>query len=396
MILPSQSASATASLISQYPPATQHQIALITRRLLVLGFAGAFTRMVEGPVVCTFYFKPQGDSQFSRVMNKEEELAGALSVESVRVERLLGEIAIALPRADRQTIYFDKCIHTMMTSEATASMMLPLLMGQSPDGTYLYTDLASQPHLLVAGATGSGKSVFVSQLICSLSLFRRPDDLEFILVDTKNLDLVLFKPLEHVRFILNTIPDIRAVLSELLNEVRFRNGQMSGVARNIGEWNRMYGDIDKRMKYKVVIIDELADVFDQDEAMLRPFPRKERPPSIQELLKQIAQIARAAGIHLIGATQRPSVDTLPGDIKTNFPARVSFKLPSQIDSRVIIDEKGAESLLGKGDYLYKVSGNDTVKRAHSAYVTMGDIATIIEQNEMIRRSYAKDYEAENR
>jgi len=386
-MLPSQQANNLANVIAQYPEATQKQIALLTRRLLVLGFAGAFTRMVEGPVVCTFYFKPQGDSQFSRVMNKEEELAGALSVESVRVERLLGEIAIALPRKDRQLIEFDKCIHTMMTSPITASMNLPLLMGQSPDGEYLYADLAIQPHLLVAGATGSGKSVFTSQLICSLSLFRDTDTLEFILVDTKNLDLVLFKPLEHVKYIINNIPDTRAVLQELLREVRFRNGQMSGVARNIGEWNTLYGGLEKRMKYKVVIVDELADVFDQDNTLLRPIPRKERPPSIQELLKQIAQIARAAGIHLIGATQRPSVEVLPGDIKTNFPARVSFKLPTQIDSRVILDEKGAESLLGRGDYLYKVAGNDTVKRAHSAFVSMTDIVTIIEQNSEIRRSY---------
>jgi S-DNA-T family DNA segregation ATPase FtsK/SpoIIIE len=162
---------------------------------------------------------------------------------------------------------------------------------------------------------------------------------------------------------------------------------MSGVARNIGEWNQLYGGLEKRMKYKVVIVDELADVFDQDNTLLRPIPRKERPPSIQELLKQIAQIARAAGIHLIGATQRPSVEVLPGDIKTNFPARVSFKLPTQIDSRVILDEKGAESLLGRGDYLYKVAGNDIVKRAHSAFVSMTDIVTIIEQNSEIRRQY---------
>ncbi len=386
-MLPSQQANSLANAIAQYPEATRQQIALLTRRLLVLGFAGAFTRMVEGPVVCTFYFKPQGDSQFSRVLNKEEELAGALSVESVRVERLLGEISIALPRPDRQLICFDKCIHTMMTSPITANMALPLLMGQSPDGEYLYADLSLQPHLLVAGATGSGKSVFTAQLVCSLSLFRDTDTLEFILVDTKNLDLVLFKPLEHVKYIINNIPDTRAVLQELLREVRFRNSQMSGVARNIGEWNTLYGGFEKRMKYKVLIVDELADVFDQDNTLLRPIPRKERPPSIQELLKQIAQIARAAGIHLIGATQRPSVEVLPGDIKTNFPARVSFKLPTQIDSRVILDEKGAESLLGRGDYLYKVSGNDTVKRAHSAFVSMTDIVTIIEQNSEIRRSY---------
>lgn len=387
MILPSERKSQAESILSQYPEEVQRRVGLLTRRLLVLQFPATFTRLIRGPIVETFYFKPIGDGKYSNIFNKEEEIAGALSVESVRIERLLGEIAIALPRTDRQTIAFDKCIHELMTSEETKHMALPLLMGQNPAGEYLYADLASQPHLLIAGATGSGKSVFTSQLICSLALFRSPDDLEFILVDTKNLDLVLFKSLEHTHFILSQIEDIRAVLMELLREVRFRNEQMSGLARNIREWNSMNAGLAKAMKYKILIIDEMADVFDTDDSILSRFKKSERPPSIQGLLKQIAQIARAAGIHLIGATQRPSVEVLPGDIKTNFPARVSFKLPSQIDSRVIIDEKGAETLLGKGDYLYKVSGSDTVKRAHSAFVTMNDIARIIDQNEMIRRSY---------
>jgi len=169
---------------------------------------------------------------------------------------------------------------------------------------------------------------------------------------------------------------------------------MSGLARNIREWNQLQtgASINPRnclstMKYKVLIVDELADVFMQDEAELSRIERKLRPPTIEFLLQQISQISRAAGVHLILATQRPSVDVLPGTIKNNFPARVCFKVPASVDSRVVLDTVGAENLLGMGDYLYKIAGSDTVKRAHSAFVSMNDIANIIAQNEQIRRQY---------
>jgi S-DNA-T family DNA segregation ATPase FtsK/SpoIIIE len=357
--------------------------------MLTLGFSNFFTRMVEGPVVRTFYFQPVGEPRFSSILNKEEELAGSLAVESVRVERLLGELFVSVPRSDRQVIQFDSCLHKMMTSELTRDMVLPLLLGQSTEGEHLYADLAQQPHLLVAGATNSGKSVFTAQLICSLALYRSPAELEFILVDTKNLDLVLFKGLPHCKFVLDNITDLRSELTALLEEVRLRNAQMSGLARNIREWNGQQSVYeDKKMKYKVLIIDELADVLDQDAGALAQIDRRIRPPSIHVLLKQIAQISRAAGVHLILATQRPSVKILSGDIKANLPARVCFKLPSSIDSRVVLDEVGAENLLGMGDYLYKIAGADTVKRAHSAFVSMNNIAMLIDQNEQIRRQYA--------
>ncbi len=385
-MLPSEAAQAQSALLAAYPPLVQKQVAILTRKMLVLGFGALFTRMVEGPVVRTFYFRPLGEPKFSSILNKEEELAGSLAVESVRIERFLGELTISVPRSDRQLIKFDECLHKMMISPVTAGMALPLLMGQSTVGEHLYADLAVQPHLLIAGATNSGKSVYTAQLICSLALFRNEDELEFILVDTKNLDLVLFRGLGHVKYVLDNISDLRAALLLLLEEVRLRNQQMSGLCRNIREWNSMNDD--KPMKYKVLVIDELADVLDQDAGFLSQIERKMRPPSIHSLLKTIAQISRAAGVHLILATQRPSVKILSGDIKANFPARVCFKLPSSVDSRVVLDENGAENLLGMGDYLYKIAGSDTTKRAHSAFVSIKDIATIIDQNEVIRRQYA--------
>ena len=384
-MLPSEEANKQRELLASYSLEVQKQVGILTRKMLILGFPAKFTKLIEGPIVRTFYFSPLGDGKFASVLSKSDELAGTLSVESVRVERQLGEIAIAVPREDRQLIEFDKCLHTMLTSNETKEMQLPLLLGQSTDGRYLYADLAAQPHLLIAGTTGAGKSIFTAQVICSLALFRSPEELELILVDTKNLDLVMFRGLEHVKYVLSEIEDIRAMLVMLLQEVRLRNQEMSGVARNIREWNSLSS---RKMQYKILIMDELADVLDQDEAVLRPLKKSERPPAILDLLQQVAQISRAAGVHLILATQRPSVDILPGRIKTNFPARVSFKLPTQADSRVILDENGAESLLGAGDYLYKIAGSDTVKRAHSAFVSTVDIATILAQNEMIRRQYA--------
>ena len=385
-MLPSEAAKAQQQLISSYPVEAQAQIHKITAKLAYLGFPAIFTRMVEGPVVRTFYFKPTEAFKFQSIFSKEEELAGTLAVESVRISRELGECAIAVPRKDRELIRFDQCLHKMLTSEETASMALPLLMGQNTKGEHLYADLASQPHLLIAGATGSGKSIYTAQLICSLALFRTPSELEFTLVDTKNLDLVLFRSLGHVKYVIDNIADLRAALAELLEEVRRRNKQMSGVARSIKEWNALGAG--KPMKYKILIVDELADIVDTDSSYLAQFKKSERPPAIQDLLKQIAQISRAAGVHLVMATQRPSIKVTPGDFKTNLPARVCFKLPTMADSRVILDENGAENLLGLGDYLYKVTGSDTVRRAHSAFVSMTDIATIIAQHEQIRNQYA--------
>ena len=390
-MLPSEHAAVMAAvqaeLLSHYPPHVTAQVNILTKKMYVLGFTAAFTRMVEGPIVRTFYFKPAGEPKFSCILNQAEELAGSLAVESVRIERQLGELSISVPREDRQTIHFDDCLHNMMTSPTTANMALPLLMGQSTTGEHLYADLSNQPHLLIAGATNSGKSVYTAQLICSLALFRSSKELEFILVDTKNLDLILFRELDHVKYVLNNVEDLRANLEELLADVRLRNAEMSGMARNIKEWNALQVRESDKMKHKVLIIDELADVFDQDVGILRGMPAKLRPPSIHSLLKQIAQISRAAGVHLILATQRPSVKILSGDVKANFPARVCFKLPSSFDSRVVIDENGAENLLGMGDYLYKIAGSDTVKRAHSAFVSMTNIATIITQCDEIRRQY---------
>jgi len=369
------------------PQEAQEQVGRLSAKMVILGFPAFFERLEEGPVVRTFFYKPSIGALFSKILSKEEELAGTLSVEAVMIERVSGLVAIAVPRSDRKLIRFDSCIHDMLNSEELRKdMALPLLMGLTPNGQHLYADLQVQPHLLLSGATGSGKSIFISQLVASLALFRSPKELTISLVDTKQLDLVLFKGLPHVRKIVTEVEDLRIMLERDLAEIRRRTELMSGLARNIKEWNALNGD--EKLKYKIIIIDEFADVLAQDEALWAGIPKKDRPSSIASLVKQIAQISRAAGIHLICATQRPSVQVFSGDLKTNFPARICFKLPTMADSRVVLDENGAENLLGRGDYLYKIAGSDTLRRAHSAFMSMEDIAMVLSQHEEIRRQYS--------
>jgi len=369
------------------PAQVQQQVGKLSHKMLILGFAAFFEKLEEGPLVRTFYFQPSEGSLFSKILNKEEELAGTLHVESVRIERNAGLVAIEVPREDRQVIRFDSCLHELLTSPQVRDMQLPLLMGQNTRGDYLYADLAAQPHLLISGSTGSGKSVFTSQIIASLALFKSPRDLSFTLVDTKKLDLVFFEDLDHVSSVIREVEDLRSALESALKEVRRRTELMSGFARNIAEWNNLSLSAGQRLKYKVIIIDEFADVIQQDEILWAGTPKKDRPTSIETLTKQIAAISRAAGIHLIIATQRPSVKVITGDLKANFPARICFKLPTMADSRVVLDENGAECLLGKGDYLYKIAGSDLLKRAHSAYVSTADIALVTSQHNEIRRTY---------
>jgi S-DNA-T family DNA segregation ATPase FtsK/SpoIIIE len=373
----------------QYGPAFQEEIVKLSLKMSSLDFIANFIKAEEGPIVRTYYFEPSMSSNLSKILAREEDLALALAVDSIMVSRELGAITIAVPRKDRQIVKYDQCLYNAFSSDAVRSMALPVLLGVDPRGNSIDMDLADQPHLLIAGTTGSGKSVFTSQLICSLAVRHSPKELEFILVDTKQMDLVLFERLAHVKGVVRDIHILRVMLEELIAEVRLRTSTMSGVARNIKEWNerqRVRGN-SELMKYVVLIIDEFADVIGSDREWLATLPKKERPNAIEDLLQRLAQISRAAGIHIVLATQRPSVKTLTGDAKANFPSRIAFKLPSQQDSRVILDENGAEKLLGRGDYLYRLNGTSSVKRAHAAFVEMSDINNILNQHEMIREQF---------
>jgi len=377
--------------LDQYPEAIKKEVISLSLKMTSLNFVATFIKAEEGPIVRTYYYEPSPASNLSIILAREEDLALTLAVESIMVQRELGYITIAVPRKDRQVIKFDECLYNLMLH--AREMELPILMGKNTKGEDIYVDLYDQPHLLIGGATGSGKSVFTSQLIASLAIRRAPQEMELILVDTKQLDLVLFQRLPHVQRVVTNIHDLRDQLEELISHVRLRTTLMSGYARNLREYNSnllthaFSNSKSSTLPYKILIVDEFADVIMSDREWLNTLPKKERPESIETLLQRLAQISRAAGIHIILATQRPSVKILSGDAKTNFPARIAFKLPSMQDSRVVLDENGAEKLLGKGDYLYRIAGSDTIKRAHSAFVTMKDIQLILDQHEMLRQQF---------
>ena len=371
--------------IQEIPSPQREQIVKLSMKMSSLGFYATFRKAEVGPVVRTYFFEPFPDVQLSKITSREEDIAMSLGVEAVLITRDLGLVSIAVPRVDRELILFDQCLYDMFEEPSVKEMILPLLLGKNTKGEPVYLDLAKQPHLLIAGATGAGKSIFTSQLILSLSLLRSSEEMEFILADTKQLDLILFKSLPHVSSVATTVADLRNTLDLLLLEYEERTKKMSGFCRNAPEWNKMA--LGERMKYKILIIDEFADVVGADRALLSQIEKKYRPSPIEDLVKRLAQVSRAVGIHIILATQRPSVKIIEGDLKANFPARIAFKLVSMQDSRVILDENGAEKLLGNGDFLYRTATSDQIKRAHSSYVSMTDISAMISQHEMLRMQF---------
>ena len=358
----------------------------LSAKMIVLGFIAKFTRCEPGPIITQYYFKPLPTSKLAVVFNKTEDLALAVGAEEpLLIQRVRDEISIAVPNHRRDIISFDACLHWLATSPDTRDEALPLLMGQTTAGQNFSLDLASQPHILIAGSTGGGKSVFLSQLIASLAVQKSLDELEFILVDTKQLDLTLFSSLDHVSNMVDKVEDLHEALDWLLGEVRRRTEKMKGIARNIKEWNNL--NASKPLRYIVLVIDELADVIQQDKGLAKDEDKETKRIRISSKLIQLAAVSRAVGIHIIAATQRPSIEVISGDFKTNFPTRISFRLPSSVDSRIIIDENGAECLLGKGDYLFKSAQRSTIQRAHGSFVRMEDIALILTQHEMIRKTF---------
>lgn len=353
-------------------------------KMQALGYMTTFDHLEVGPIITQYFFKPDPNALLSKVINRSEDLAIACNVESVLISREKGLINVSVPNQERHRIEFDSCLNWLALNNDKA--VLPLLMGQTPTGQNFSLDLASQPHILVAGSTGSGKSVFLSQLISSLVVQKSPQELKLLLVDTKQVDLTLFQELPHVIDVVDKILDLHTHLGRMLTIVRQRTAKMKGIARNITEYNALLEDKDKLPHY-VIVIDELADVIGLDMELAREEDKDTKRTRISAIIAQIAQISRASGIHIIAATQRPSVKILSGDIKTNFPTRISFRLPTGTDSRVILDENGAESLLGRGDYLYRTAESSEIRRAHGSYVSLNDIARVLEQHDEIRNTF---------
>jgi DNA segregation ATPase FtsK/SpoIIIE, S-DNA-T family len=340
---------------------------------------GQVTQINPGPVVTTFEFKPEAGVKYSRITNLTEDLCLALKAESILVERMAGKstVGIQVPNRDREIIWLRENIEATEFIGSKSKMTLGL--GKDINGRIAVADLATMPHLLIAGSTGTGKSVAINAFIMSILYKATPDQVRLILVDPKRLELGNYEGVPHLYTPIITEP--KKASYALRNAVREMERRLKLLAekgvRNIDQYNKLFegdetpslfGDESEEgpIPYIVIIIDELADLMMLDGS------------NVEESVTRLAQMARAVGIHLVLATQRPSVDVITGLIKANFPARISFRVATKVDSRTILDANGAEALLGRGDMLYLPSGSARVHRLHAPFVTEKEIAAVVE------------------
>ena len=340
---------------------------------------GQVTQINPGPVVTTFEFKPEAGIKYSRIISLTDDLCLALRAESILVERMAGKstVGIQVPNREREIIWLRENIES--PEFLGSKSKLTVAMGKDINGRIAAADLAGMPHLLIAGSTGTGKSVAINAMIMSILYKSTPDEVRLVLVDPKRLELGNYEGVPHLYTPIITEPKLAA--NALRNAVREMERRLKLLAakgvRKIDSYNRLFDDTpslfseqsssdDGPLPYIVIIIDELADLMMLDSH------------NVEESITRLAQMARAVGIHLVLATQRPSVDVITGLIKANFPARVSFRVATKVDSRTILDANGAESLLGRGDMLYLPSGSARVHRLHAPYVTEKEIAAVVE------------------
>ncbi|HYY58474.1 MAG TPA: DNA translocase FtsK 4TM domain-containing protein, partial [Pyrinomonadaceae bacterium] len=340
---------------------------------------GQIKHICPGPVVTTYEFKPDPGVKYSRVTGLVDDLCLALKAESIRIDRMPGKphVGIEVPNPQRETIHLREVLESRQFIESASKLTIAL--GKTIDGLNYVADLAKMPHLLIAGATGAGKSVGVNSLIVSILYKARPDEVKFILVDPKRLELGLYDGIPHLATPIITDPKRAAIsLKWAVSEMERRYKELAGWGvRNIDGFNTEVmrrnlvkdyteaGVPHKPLPYIVIIIDELADLM-----MVSGH-------EVEESITRLAQMARAVGIHLVLATQRPSVDVITGLIKANFPSRISFRVSSKVDSRTIIDANGAEQLLGRGDMLFLPPGTSRLVRVHGAYVDEAEIGRIV-------------------
>jgi DNA segregation ATPase FtsK/SpoIIIE, S-DNA-T family len=352
---------------------------VLTEKYAEFEVHGQVTQINPGPVVTTFEFKPEAGIKYSRITNLVDDLCLALKAESILIERMAGKstVGIQVPNRQREIIFLRENIESQEFMGSKSK--LTMAMGKDINGRIVTADLAGMPHLLIAGSTGAGKSVAINAMIMSILYKATPDQVRLILVDPKRLELGNYEGVPHLYTPIITEPKLAA--NALRNAVREMERRLKLLAskgvRNIDQYNRLFdkGDTpslfteesdDKPIPHIVIIIDELADLMMLDSH------------NVEESITRLAQMARAVGIHLVLATQRPSVDVITGLIKANFPARVSFRVATKVDSRTILDANGAEALLGKGDMLYLPSGSARVHRLHAPFVTEKEIAAVVE------------------
>ena len=340
---------------------------------------GRVTQINPGPVVTTYEFKPEAGIKYSRITGLSDDLCLALRAESILIDRIPGKstVGIEVPNSHRQTITLREVIESPDFVNSPSRMTLSL--GKDLIGRVRVSDLAQMPHLLIAGSTGTGKSVFLNSLLVSMLYKATPEELKLVMVDPKRLELGLYEDIPHL--LAPVVTDPKVASNVLRNATREMERRLKLLAnrgvRNIDQYNRTFAkgqslslfenqdqEEHRPLPLIVIVIDELADLMMVDTT------------NVEESITRLAQMARAVGIHLILATQRPSVDVITGLIKANFPARISFRVASKVDSRTILDANGAESLLGRGDMLYLPAGSSRLHRIHGPLVSEEEIVSL--------------------
>ena len=346
----------------------------LERILLDFGVEGKIKKISSGPVVTLNEFEPAAGVKVSKIINLSDDIARNTSSESARISVIPGSssVGIELPNLERDNVSLREILSSSKFD--SKDLILPIALGKSISGQPIISDLSSMPHLLIAGTTGSGKSVCINTILLSLLYRHKPDLCKFILIDPKMLELSTYEGIPHLLCpVITEAKRAATVLGWVVKEMENRYKLMTKVGvRNIGGYNSKHK---LPMPYIVVVVDEMSD--------LMLVAGKE----IENYIQKLSQMARAAGIHIIMATQRPSVDVITGTIKANFPTRVSFQVSSKIDSRTILGEQGAEQLLGKGDMLYMSSANK-ITRIHAPYVSENEIENI---NNFLRSQGEPEY-----
>lgn len=354
----------------------QSAITGLEKKLADFGVSGKIRQANPGPVVTMFEYEPAPGIKINKIVSLADDLALALRAQSVRVYPISGKAAIGIevPNKTRATLSLKEIIAS--DSFQRSLSLLTLALGKDISGMPVITDLSRMPHLLVAGTTGSGKSVFMNTMILSLLYKARPDQVKMLMIDPKLLELSLYGDIPHLISPVITSPkDASEALKKIVFEMEKRYKILSEKgARSIDTFNRVC-EPHERLPYIVVFIDELADLMFT------------APKEVENSITRLAQMARAAGIHLILATQRPSVDVITGLIKANFPARISFQVTTKIDSRTILDSQGAEQLLGKGDMLFMLPGIKII-RVHGAYVSEAEVKAV---TDFVKAQASPDY-----
>jgi len=371
------------------------QSRLLEKKLEDFGVNGKVVAVTPGPVITTFEYEPAPGVKINRIVNLTDDLALALRAISIRIVAPIpgkSVIGVEIPNTDRETVRFKEMV--LSPAFESAKSVLTLCLGKDIVGNPVSAGLEKMPHLLIAGATGAGKSVALNTMICSLLYKLTPDRVKLIMVDPKRIELSMYDGIPHL--ITPVVTDVKKATNALfwaVREMEHRYELLSQLkTRNIDQYNRKLekeppptpvdgeaqtGDKPAPLPYIVIIIDELADLM------------MVASRDVEVALTRLAQMARAAGIHLILATQRPSVDVLTGIIKANFPTRLTFQVSSKTDSRTIIDSNGAESLLGNGDMLFLPPGTGRLQRLHGAYISEAELTRI---TEFLKKQQPPDYD----